>query len=173
MAETSEEPTDQPHRPASEGAWKIHDVNDSWIGRVDVKASIVLAVESAVLGLLIGLSTGAQKLASLRGARHWCDSAALGLLALSSLLSLIAVCPQLGRGGSRSNEEDRLVFFGHVRKWEHEKLAAEFDQGRPNNLDVARQIVSLAKVSWRKHVLLQWSIGVFVLGVIVLAGLLV
>jgi hypothetical protein len=108
----------------------------------------------------------------LRGAQHWCDSVALGLLALSSLLSLIAVCPQLGRGSSRSKQEDRLVFFGHVRKWEQERLAEEFEQGRPSNLDVARQIVTLAKVSWRKHVLLQASIGAFVLGVIMLASLL-
>src|SRR3954454_8490903 len=37
-------------------AWRVHGALDAWTGKVDTKASITLAIESAVLGFVLTLS---------------------------------------------------------------------------------------------------------------------
>jgi hypothetical protein len=43
--------------PASDGARKIYEAQSSWIEKADVKASIILTLESAILKFVTVLST--------------------------------------------------------------------------------------------------------------------
>ena len=54
--------------PSLDFAWRVHAALDNWIGKVDAKASIVLALESAVFGFVVVLSQSDGQFASLSGA---------------------------------------------------------------------------------------------------------
>ena len=68
-------------------AWKVHEALDSWTGKVDTKASIALAIEAAIAGFVITLSTNGGRLSGLRGYRSDLDHFGLVLLAVSVVRS--------------------------------------------------------------------------------------
>ena len=59
---TSEDPDPS---DGAEFAWKVHDALDSWTAKVDIKASIVLAIEAALAGFVITLSEKGGRLSAL------------------------------------------------------------------------------------------------------------
>jgi hypothetical protein len=152
---------------ASDGtdfAWKVHDALDSWTAKVDTKASIVLAIEAALAGFVITLSGKGGRLAGLRGYRGNLDRVGLIFLIASVLLSLAVVWPQLGRWKARQNWSSNMIYFGHLRRWDPDKLAAELADGKPTVPQLALQLVTMSKINWRKHAWLQWSLLCLVVG---------
>lgn len=159
--------TSAKHVPASDGAWKVHETQSSWIEKADVKASIILTLETAILGLVTVLSTDGHVLAGLYGFRRTVDFAAMALLLLSTLFSLSAIIPQLGRRENVNNDPG-IIYFGDLRHWSPDALAGELQLGRPSGSDVAEQIVILARISWCKHQRLRRSMILFTLGALFL-----
>lgn len=156
---------------AVDGAWKIFDAQSSWIERADVKGSIILALESAVIGFVMILSANNEVLAGLRGPRRAIDVVAVALLLLSALISLSAITPQLGRCRKTADNQG-VIYFGHVRHWSPRDLGQVFRDGRPTNDDVAEQVIILAEVSWRKHARLLCSIVSLAIGALLLTILI-
>jgi hypothetical protein len=156
---------------AVDGAWKIFDAQSSWIERADVKASIILALETAVLGFVMVLSSNNEVLAGLHGPRRATDLVAVGLLLLSALISLSAIIPKLGRS-RKAADNPGVIYFGHVRHWNPRDLGRALRDGRPTNDDVADQVIILARVSWRKHARLQGSIIFLAIGALLLTILM-
>ncbi len=157
--------------PATDGAWKVHEAQSSWIAKADVKASIILTLETAILGLVTVLSTDGHVLAGLHGLRRTVDITAMALLLLSTLSSLSAIIPQLGRR-EKEKIDPGIIYFGDLRHWTAATLAAELQLGRPNDGDVATQIVILAEISWCKHQRLRRSMLLFALGALLLTAAL-
>ncbi len=118
--------------PALDGAWKIHDAQGSWIEKADVKASIILALETAILGFVTVLSTDGRALTGLHGPRRAVDVAGVALLLISTLFSLSAIIPQLGRRGE-ARQDPGIIYFGHLRRWTSADLTDALRQGRPTN----------------------------------------
>jgi len=164
--EAVSEATPGNHEPSDgvDFAWKVHDALDSWTAKVDTKASIVLAIEAALVGFVITLSTKGGRLSGLHGYRVNLDRVGLGLVAASVLLSLAVVMPQLGRRKAKRNWSSNSIYFGHLRRWDPTKLSAALEKGETTIQQLALQLVTMSKVNWRKHAWLQWSLLCLVVG---------
>jgi Family of unknown function (DUF5706) len=154
-------------------AWRVHAALDSWTGKVDVKASIALAIESAVFGFVVTLSSKGERFAALAGSRLDWYRIGLGFLLFSVLASLAVVLPQLNRWKSRRDWRGNMIYFGHLRHWDAQKLAKALKQDLPYEEQLARQLVSMSKIAWRKHAWLQWSLISLVIGSACLIGVAV
>jgi hypothetical protein len=139
--------------------WRVHTALDSWTGKVDTKASITLAIESAILGFVITLSKKGERLAGLEG---WSDSwyqIGIACLVAAVLFALLVVFPQLRRRQSKREWHSHMIYFGHLRHWEAGNLAAALKSKRTDEKQLAAQLVTMSQIAWRKHARLQWSIG--------------
>jgi hypothetical protein len=157
-----------PTKPeSSEGvdfAWKVHDALDSWTGKVDTKASIALAIESALVGFVITLSSKGERLFGLHGYRVNLDRIGLVLLTASVVLALAVVIPQLGRRKAKQNWSSNMIYFGHLRRWDPQQLATALSTGVATETQLALQLVTMSKIAWRKHAWLQWSLLCLLVG---------
>jgi Pycsar effector protein len=148
-------------RSEREFAWRVHEAQESWIGKVDMKASVVLAFEAAVVVLVI---TSDGIWSRLQGPSPWIRP--LGYVAVAFLLAGVvfvgaAVWPSTGRvrrlkAGSVSN----LIYFGHLRHIPAEELVERL--GNLSALDelhmLSQQIVTTSRINWRKHRMIQCSL---------------
>jgi hypothetical protein len=148
----------------SEFAWRVHTAIDSWTGKVDTKASIALAIETAVLGFIISLSGDDGPLSSLHGTDLWLYRIGIVLIGFGILTALGVVAPQLGRFRAQREWQENMIYFGHLRHWDSNELAKELMKDAPRQQQLARQLVQMSRIAWRKHVWLQWSLALFVVG---------
>lgn len=146
-------------------AWRVHGALDSWTGKVDTKASIALAIESAALGFAISRSADEQAFANLSGLAEVSYTAGLVLLLAAIACALLVVLPRLNRRRLRHDWDNNMIYFGHLRRWSPLQLTSALEQGGPYLDQLARQLVVMAKVAWRKHVWLQASLICLVLGI--------
>lgn len=156
-----------------EALWKIHAAQVEWTGRVDTKASFAFGLESAALGLVVALSSPGRTYAALEG---WLEPflywAGLVLLLGGALLALLVVIPRLRHRAARDEADENYIYFGHVRHWSADALAERVlaADDLPNVL--ARQCVTMARIAWRKHRLVQLSmiVGASGIGALVVAA---
>lgn len=153
------------HDPV-ESAWRIHLAGVDWTGKVDAKASFVLAAESAAALAVLNLSGSGRRLADLDGwpavTAYWVGVAAL----VSALLFVVAVVrPQLRASAMGNEASQNFIFFGHARSWKSDEIESALSS---RNLlpQISRQIVAISDIAWRKHIRLKWSIN-FALAAIV------
>ena len=97
-----------------EVAWRAHAAQESWAGKVDTKASILLALNGLILGAM--LSGRIQKdsfIQVLRGPWLTVLAVAVVLCAVAALLAAMVVFPVLSgrRGGAEGT-----IFFGDLRR---------------------------------------------------------
>jgi len=152
----------------NEYGWRVHSALDAWTGKVDTKASIALAIESAVLGYVLNQTASGQGLADLDGLRQAGFYLGLGLLLAAVGCAVWVVFPRLRRRASSREEEwaRNTIYFGHLRHWDPEKLEAKLAEGAPVTGQLARQLVKMAEIAWSKHVWLQASLVFLSLGVV-------
>lgn len=168
MSQEDEVETDR----AINTAWSVHTALGDWTGRVDVKASIFLALESALMGVVIDASGKygpfAEK-ALVTRFEHILYWAGTLLIGSSILMAVLVVTPQLRRWKSRkrgSEWKKNLVYFGHLRHWDPDDLRRELME-RPEALgSLSRQLVRMSEISWRKHSWAQISMVLAVFGAI-------
>jgi hypothetical protein len=137
---------------------------------VDAKASIALAIEAAVAGLVALMATGDGELADASGLAAWSLGVGVLLLAASVVLSVLVVFPQLRGRATRREYSNDVVYFGHLRLWDPQRLAARLAEDSGELDGLSRQLVRMSKIAWRKHVWLQWSLALFVTGVLAVGG---
>jgi Family of unknown function (DUF5706) len=157
-------------RQATESAWRIHEALMDWTGKVDAKATVVLSLESAVVTALAALSGNWPLPAAGRcpTALVLCYWTGVGLLVLSVAISVLVVLPRLGRGASGRRWRDGYVYFGHLRHWETADLV---DAMRVHDIlpVLARQLIAISRICWRKHRLVQVSIALACGGTVLVA----
>lgn len=152
------------NRPGVDFGWRVHAALDSWTGKVDTKASIALAIESAVFGFVVTLTKRGEQFTSLHGSDLVVFRIGSGFLLVAIFLSLLVVAPQLNRRQAKQIWSSNMIYFGHLRHWDPKKLAQALDTDQPYGEQLARQLVTMAKIAWRKHALLQYSLACLVLG---------
>lgn len=145
-------------------AWRVHGALDAWTSKVDTKASIALGIETAVLGFVISLSVNKGPLSALDRTPLLLYRIGLLLLVLALVLVLGVVMPQLDRRGAKRDWQNNMIYFGHLRRWDVAKLAEALSTGAARHHQLARQLVKMSQIAWRKHVWLQWSLVLLVLG---------
>jgi hypothetical protein len=154
---------------AEDFAWKVHDNLSEWTARVDVKASIALATEAAVLGFVITLATDGKPLGGIKNWPVWLLQAGTVLLLLSVILAIFVVLPQLRSRHTKQESMKNRIYFGHLRHWEPEPLAKSLAEDDDREADeLALQLVTMSKIVWRKHVWLQWSLFALLAGVVMI-----
>jgi hypothetical protein len=149
-----------------EFAWRVHGALDSWTGKVDTKASIALAIESAMFGFAVTLSRENGPFAGLHGRGQAGYYIGLGLILVAVFFALLVVVPQLNRRKSKKGWEGNMIYFGHLRHWDPDELCHALSKQRDDEGQLARQLVAMAKIAWRKHSLLQISLVVLVLAIV-------
>lgn len=150
---------------AIETGWRIHGALCDWTGKVDSKATFLSAIDVAVLAGIVALRGDGHQLADLRGAwQNAAFAAGSSFLVLATFLVLMVVTPQLGKSKLfQSEAEENFIFFGHLKHWDPEQLAAALKDRNPMPT-LSRQLVVMSKIAWRKHRLLQASVWFTVLG---------
>lgn len=157
-----------------EFAWRVHAALDSWTGKVDAKASITLAIEGAALGFVVSLSDKGRRFTDLHGLSLYLFTAGLVLLLAALVAAALVVMPQLSRRQTRQEWRTNMIYFGHLRHWDPEELARAITSRPPIDKLLARQLVVMSKIAWRKHSQLQLSIILLIMSsaCLVLAGLM-
>lgn len=142
---------------AIEQAWKIHQAQTDWTGKVDAKASFSFTIESAAIATTVILSSHkrlfSDRTSGIIDVLYW-----LGLLALlaGALFAIAVVIPRLKSDGALKASKNNYVYFGHVRHWDASELA-EALRTRDILPVLTQQIVVMADIAWEKHRWVQIS----------------
>lgn len=155
---------------ATKTAWHVHGVLAEWTRTVDAKASFALAMESAALAGAAALSGSGHRLGAVSGALPttvlWTG---LALLGLSAVLAVLAVLPRHERDGrERPDRPDAFIFYGHLRHWTPEELAAGLSRHQPLPA-LTRQLVAMSRILWAKQRLVRQSLLGAVAGCLLIA----
>lgn len=149
--------------------WRAHEAIQGWTASVDIKASIVLVVETAVAGAATrALIARDGELHSAVGLHLAVSVAAVALLALSVGCALWVVFPRLARRRNSTSTPNGLLYFGHLRAHSSEQIAAALDALTidEERRQLAEQLHVTGKVAWRKHVWLQRSLVLLAIGAV-------
>lgn len=131
--------------------WQAHQSQENWSGKADIKGSILLAADAAVLASIVTVgSTGLHLLSLL-----WIFS--ITSLTLSAVLAGFSIKPALKSNTRRTSTD--LVFFGHIKDMDSHQLSMEisgltFDKAIEG---LSMQLVNMSKGNWKKHRLLVAS----------------
>lgn len=159
-------------RAGVDAAWRIHDAQGDWNGKVDAKASFAFAIQSAAIATVIGLTSDGRLFSNAQQGRlQVIYAVGLILLVIAAGFASVVVIPKLrGRATLKSESSDSFVYFGHARYWDAEELEKRLrtDDMLPQ---LSRQIVVVANITWRKHVLVQISFITAIAGALVLVAL--
>jgi Family of unknown function (DUF5706) len=163
-------------RSEREFAWRVHEAQESWIGKVDTKASVVLAFEAAVVVFVI---TSDAIWSRLQGPSPW--TRPLGYVGIAFLLAGIvfvgaAVWPFTGRARRlQTRSTSNLIYFGHLRHVPAEELVERL--GNLTALDelnmLSQQIVAISRINWWKHRMIQCSLLSALVGLFALVALVI
>jgi hypothetical protein len=156
---------------AAEFAWRTHSAITDWTAKVDAKASIVLALESAIMAAVITFSGRDRPLSALHGWPLATYRFGILLMAIGITLAGLVVFPYLDRRKARAQWRTEVIYFGHLRRWRPSELADYlFALSARTQLDIlSRQLVTTSKIAWIKHARLQWSMLAAALGTLLLA----
>ncbi|MFF7330173.1 Pycsar system effector family protein [Streptomyces sp. NPDC008150] len=143
---------------ALDTAWRIHSSLADGTGKVDNKAVFALSIESVMLAATAALSSGSPSpLGVTAPAGIWLLRTAMLLLAVAVLLAIAVVIPRMRDVGSRPDLRDNFTYFGHLRLWEPDPLAARLRDADPLT-SLSHQIVSMSRIAWRKYTLVRLSL---------------
>lgn len=159
---------------AVDTAWKIHAAQVDWTGKVDGKAVFAFGIQSAGLGLVVTLSSTDRLFSELNNTFSFVGYyLGIATLLLGATSALFVVKPRLRSRVAEQEAKNAYVYFGHLRHWTAENLASRLRNQNDLLGVLAAQCVTMAKISWRKHRLVQLSMlsGAFGIGLLVLTGL--
>lgn len=159
----------QQQKDAINFAWQVHNAQEAWTGKVDTKASILLALEGGSLFAVLAANAERGALRALTGLAVAFETAGVLLLLVALLCSAGAVFPLLGRVRQHKlTYRAHFIYFGHVRHWQPPELAEALRRsGEDSEFDMlARQLIAMSKRNWAKHRLVQLSLLSSLLGVL-------
>jgi hypothetical protein len=147
-------------------AWNIHSALADWTGKVDVKASIALSTELALVTAVVTALSSRFELIRPDGAFTLATLyLGVGLLMSGAFLAIAAVIPRLGRTG---RPQRNFVYFGSLRHWQAEELQVALRETDPLEM-LSVQLVAMSRIVWRKHLLVLCSLTVSALGLTLVA----
>lgn len=161
-------PPAEPAAPlGNQFGWRAHEAVQGWTASVDVKASVVVVIETAVAGAATrALITQGGELHSAVGLHLATAITAVTLLVLAVACALWVVFPRLERRRTADHASGGLVYFGHLRARSADDIAAALGAmtAQEERQQLASQLHITGQVAWRKHAWLQRSLVLFALG---------
>ncbi|WP_085067132.1 Pycsar system effector family protein [Catenuloplanes japonicus] len=143
---------DQPREVAF--TWQVHAGLEAMAARADAKAGILLAHQGGafVLGISAWQMGGSPAVVLAM------------LLVVAAMGTSIAVVAPVLRPKGRMVAIGDLIYFGHLREWQAQSLAERLGELSEDDelAMVSRQLVTLSRINWRKHRLLQISLSLTV-----------
>lgn len=174
MPATEDEQNSQPLPGALDAAWKIHAAQVDWTGKVDTKAIFAFAIQSGALGLVVTLSSADRIFDDLH-TRIGATGYYLGIAALiiGAGFALFVVKPRLRGRDAKLEAKNGYIYFGHLQHWNANELSRRLNEGADLLGVVTTQCVTMAKISWSKHRLVQAAVisGAIGMLLLVLTGL--
>lgn len=133
----------------------------------------MLGLETAVFAALVFLRGDTQRLAVLNNTMAGIAFTASGVLLVASmLLTLWVVAPIVNRKAAHANWSTNYIYFGHLRKWKPTDLEQALET-EPVLPVLARQLVVMSDIAWKKHERVQWSVMTSLVGGVALIVALV
>jgi hypothetical protein len=152
-------------------AWQVHQAAQAWTASVDIKASIVVVVETAVASAATrALITNHGELHTATGLHLATSIAAVTALVAAVACALWVVFPRLERRRAARLAQTGLVYFGHLRARSPKDIATALAEITPEEElhQLASQLQITGELAWRKHAWLQASLALFALGALLL-----
>jgi hypothetical protein len=151
-------------------AWRTHQAQADWTGKVDAKASFAFAIESAAIATVVALTAKDRLYSDLD--TWWLlamYAAGLAFLLGAAALAVMVVIPRLRGSKTFVESKDNFIYFGHARHW---SPAALEDALRKRDIlpMLSNQIVQMAKIAWVKHLRVRWSFRLASAGGVLLVG---
>jgi len=148
-----------------DAAWRIHQAQTDWTGKVDAKASFIFAIASASMATAVALSVNGRVFHDISHTwlkiGYWLG---LACLLCGVLLASLVVVPRLRRSTALKNEsKNNFIYFGHLRHWTPEELEVALKQNDILSV-LSRQLVIMAGIAWKKHRWAQWALRFTLLG---------
>jgi len=105
-------------------AWRAHTAQEAWTAKVDIKASVLLALEGGAIFVTLTANSNAGLLAKLTGIGNLLQFLGVILLIGAVAAATWALIPQLGSAAEhRATHRDHTIYFGHLRHWDPVELA--------------------------------------------------
>lgn len=160
---------------AIEFAWRAHSAQEAWAGKVDTKASIILALESGALFAALSANATGGLLSRLSRLPLILEMSGVVLIFLAILISAASIYPRLGSKRVHGAQYDQnTVHFGHLRYWNpgdlQQKLA--YLNADDELAILSRQLVEMSKINWQKHMLVRTSLALGILGATCIVALI-
>lgn len=153
-----------PSSPEQRGVdfgWKVHAAQEAWTARVDGKAALYLATQTAVLAAIFAGFANGKSLDSLDGLNRGVAIAGTVISVAAVIIAGCAVIPMLNKKKKlEATYADNLIYFGHLRYWKAPDLRARLaGLTAADELDqLSLQLVALSVRNWRKHVFLRTAL---------------
>jgi hypothetical protein len=155
-----------PGNESLENAWRAYNLQLDVTGKVDLKASFVILVDSAGLTTLLALRAQNILFQAVGGVRFVEVSAGTIGLAAAILLSLGVILPRLKARATALGRERNFIYFGYARHLTAIQVAEALKNDAIPQL--ADGIVEMARIAWTKHVLAQIAVAVTIASVAVI-----
>ncbi|MEV6527755.1 Pycsar system effector family protein [Longispora sp. NPDC051575] len=152
-------------------AWRVHGTQESWTAKADVKASIMLAFEGALLFFVLSGQTWPAPGVPRAPWLPLAEGCVAALLLVAVVATTSAILPLTGTQRELARERRRnLIYFGHVRLWSPAELSARLGTLTPAEelRMVSRQVVVMSRLNWWKHRCLQVSVALTVSSLVIL-----
>lgn len=165
-----------PEQRGIEFAWKVHTAQESWTARVDGKAALYLATQTAVLAAMFASFGHNKPLEGLDGANLYAAIVGTVLSVVAVLVAGCAVIPMMKKTPAlKEAAPDNFIYFGHLRHWKAADLRERLGRlTASEELDqLSLQLIALSKRNWAKHWLLRAALVLGAAGALLdLAGYL-
>lgn len=132
-------------------AWQIHQAQDSWTGKADIKGSILLAADGTVLSSMIVFHLTAPC------PLQFIWVVGIACLGLSAALAGLSIKPRISSSPRKDGRD--VIYFGHLKDLEPNQLDQEL-----KNMDsstaltaISHQVIVMSRTNWKKHRLLAAS----------------
>ncbi|MFC0624745.1 Pycsar system effector family protein [Kribbella deserti] len=151
---------DSTDRPAVDQAWKVHDTAAGAIGKADSKAQFAAGLETAAIAAVV--TVAGQPFIATAGKVALGISA--GLLLAALVLAVAAVLPILHNRKRGAAVPGDYLYFGSLRRTTAAELADRLTH-EDAMTGLCAQTITLSRLAWAKHRLLQASLIAAIAGI--------
>lgn len=146
--------------PDVDQAWRVHDTTAAAIGKADTKAGFAATLETAAIAAVV--TVAGQPFIATAGKVALGISAALLLAAL--VLAVAVVLPILRNRHTKAARPGDYLYFGSLRRTTPTELADRLTS-EDAVTGLCAQTITLSRLAWIKHRLLQASLIAAIAGI--------
>ncbi|WP_341257489.1 MULTISPECIES: Pycsar system effector family protein [Gordonia] len=142
---------------AVDTAWRVHSALLTWTSSVDQKASFVLAIDGAFLGIAAAVVSQDGRLAPSGPISVLLLSLSVALAVVAGGYSLAAIKPNLKTIVDSRIDSGHFIYFGHLKMMDAMRIRSALT--REDILGaLTNQLKEMSEICWNKHRRVQRAI---------------